>query len=202
MGSTVGFSGFANLTVTSSGGLQASFDTGTIKGGNALQLTLTVSSPAPAGGLVYTLTSSDPAIAPPATMTIPAGAKTASLGIPTNAVLADLLVSVTAAKDGVSKIASATVQAPQVKSANAALASVVGNTSVVVVVLLDGPAPAGMNLAASSNSTFATIPATIPVPTGQAYVLATVTAKKSPLKRLVTITLAGKLVKLTLLPSP
>lgn len=76
-------------------------DPGVVKGGEATTLTATLNCPAPAGGAAVALSSSHPAIAPvPTSLTIPAGAKKASITITTSAVARQTDVKITGVYGG------------------------------------------------------------------------------------------------------
>jgi len=82
----------------------------TVLGGGASTGTVTLSGPAPAGGTVVSLMSSNAAAAQvPATVTVPAGATTATFAVTTSPVAADTLVTITATHNSVSRTATLTV---------------------------------------------------------------------------------------------
>jgi hypothetical protein len=79
----------------------------TVKGGLSSQATVTVTSPAPAGGLVVRLFSSKPRIAAvPASVTIPAGASSVTVLVRTRAVTNRNFATISATLNGVTKGAS------------------------------------------------------------------------------------------------
>jgi hypothetical protein len=82
-----------------------------VKGGRSTtNNTVTLNGPAPAGGAAVTLTSGDPAVAAvPATVTVAAGATSATFKITTTAVTSNTVVSITATYGGGSKAANLTV---------------------------------------------------------------------------------------------
>jgi hypothetical protein len=80
-----------------------------VAGGNTLQVSLTLSAAAPAGGAVVTLTSSNTAAARvPASLTVAAGQSFATFNVTTSAVAADTAVTITGTY-GVSRSATITV---------------------------------------------------------------------------------------------
>ncbi|MCU1237737.1 MAG: Alkaline phosphatase [Candidatus Solibacter sp.] len=93
-----------------------SVDSGYVVGGSSTVLgTVTIGDPAPAGGAVIALTSSDPAAAffpGGASVTIPSGSASATFTIATGAVAAVELVTVTASWNGVNQTASFDLVAP------------------------------------------------------------------------------------------
>jgi hypothetical protein len=84
-----------------------------VSGGNSAQGTVALNFTAPAGGIVVTLASSNPAVAKvPASVTVPAGARSASFTVTTSAVAASTTVSITGSLAGTSQSGSLTVTAP------------------------------------------------------------------------------------------
>ena len=82
-----------------------------VNGGQSLQVSLTLSAAAPAGGAVVTLSSSNTAAAHvPASVTVPAGQGFATFNVTTSAVAADTPVTITGTY-GVSQTATITVLA-------------------------------------------------------------------------------------------
>jgi uncharacterized protein (TIGR03790 family) len=72
-----------------------------VGGGGSSVATLTLAAPAPAGGAVVNLTSSNTVAATvPSSITIPAGATTASFNIKTNPVTSELIAKITASASG------------------------------------------------------------------------------------------------------
>ncbi|MGJ5817302.1 S8 family serine peptidase [Paludibaculum fermentans] len=130
---------------------------------------LSITAPAPAGGLAISLSSSDPAVAPPATVTVPAG--TTSSGfftIPTTSVSTATSVIVTATLGGVAKTATVLVKPPALLTFTASPATVSGGKTITSAsVTLDGPAgPSGAVIVLSSSDPSVTPPATVTVPSG------------------------------------
>jgi hypothetical protein len=144
----------------------------TVAGGNTASNSLTLASPAPAGGLTFNLASSDPSIATvPASVTVAAGATSSPTFNITAAVVAtSTTATIFASLSGVSgTIASATVldQSPQVTSVVLTPPTVTGGLSTTQnVVDISGLAPAGgMTITLSSSKPqIAVVPATVTVP--------------------------------------
>jgi hypothetical protein len=81
-----------------------------VKGGNTSQGTVTLSSFAPASGTLVTLASSNTGVATvPASVTVPAGATSATFTISTNKVSSSTSVGITASAGGVTRTAPLTV---------------------------------------------------------------------------------------------
>ena len=81
-----------------------------VKGGTAASAKVTLNGPAPAGGLLVTLTSAKPAVAASTSVVVPAGAKSATASIATYKVTANTTVDITATGGGVSMSATLTVK--------------------------------------------------------------------------------------------
>ncbi len=85
----------------------------TVTGGTSVQGTLALNSPAPTGGAIVTLMSSNTLAATvPATVTIAAGATSTTFTVTTKTVTANAGVTISAIYAGVTKTAALTVQAP------------------------------------------------------------------------------------------
>ncbi len=77
--------------------LQAiSLGAASVTGGASLTGTITLTAPAPSGGVLVNLSSSDPSVQVPATVTVPAGQTTVTFSITTSTVTSSLSVTITA----------------------------------------------------------------------------------------------------------
>jgi hypothetical protein len=111
-----GVSRAASLTVTASPSPAISaiaLSPATLAGGNSSQATVTLSSAAPSGGAVVQLSSSNAAVATvPASVTVPAGASSATFTVSTAPVTATASATITGAAGGASRSAVLTVSPP------------------------------------------------------------------------------------------
>ncbi len=128
-------------------------------------------SPAPAGGAVVLISSSNPAVAAvPASVTVAEGTATSpNFSIVTTAVAAATPVTISASYGGVTKPATLTVNPMVLTSLVVSPVSVVGPVSARYNrVTLNGPAPpAGITVGlSSSNPAVASVPASAVVPAG------------------------------------
>src|SRR5467141_3029272 len=139
--------------------------------------TVTLSGPAPSGGALVTLSSSNTAAARvPASVTVAAGAASATFTASTSAVTASAAVTISAAYGGVTRTASITVAPappPAVTLSSLTLrptSVIAGTQSSTGTVTLSGPAPPGGALVtlSSSNTAAARVPASVTVAAGAA----------------------------------
>jgi len=183
-----------------------------VVGGNSSTGTVTLSGPAPSGGFVVSLSSSNTNVATvPSTVTVPAGATSANFTISTRAVSSATSVTITASAGGVSRSATLTVNpSPSVtlQSLTISPTSVVGGNSATGTVTLSGPAPSGgfvVNLS-SSNTNVATVPSTVTVPAGATSANFTISTRAVSSATSVTITASAggvsRSATLTVNPSP
>jgi hypothetical protein len=151
-------------------------------GGNHSIGTLTLSGPAPAGGAVVALSSSNPAVAsvpPPGSVAVPSGATTATGVVTTHPVSTTTPVTIYATYAGVTRTATLSVKPPALVSIAVNPASVTHGTNSTATVTLSGPAPAAGVVVAlsSSNTAAATVPASVAVPGAATTANATVSTK-------------------------
>jgi len=150
-----------------------------VNGGQTIQVSLTLSAAAPAGGAVVTLTSSNAAAKVPASVTVPAGQGFATFNVTTSPVATTTVVTITGTY-GVSQTATITVNgtpASALSSVTLNPSSVAGGASSAGTVTLTSAAPAGNALVtlASSNTVAAGVPASVVVTAGQTQATFTVT---------------------------
>jgi len=140
-----------------------------------------LSAAAPSGGAVVALASSNPAVAGvPASVTVAAGASTASFSVTTSAVGANTSVTLTGTYNGTSRAGTLTVTPVAAPASLSTLAlnpgSVTGGGTSQGSVTLTSAAPSGGALVAlSDNSTAAAVPASVTVPAGATGASFTVT---------------------------
>jgi hypothetical protein len=145
-------------------------------GGSPAQGTVQLTFPAPAGGTVVGLGSSNPSVAsPPASITLPAGSTSGTFTINTQPVATDTFVRLSATLNGqtITSLTQLLVQPPP------SLASLSTNPSTVVpnmfgdelipaIVTITEPVPTDSNgvviALSSSNTQVATVPATVTIP--------------------------------------
>lgn len=142
----------------------------TVIGGNTVNLTVTLSSAAPAGGVLVKFTSSSAISATvPASVTIPAGDQSVTVPVATHIVNNTLSVALHAITGSKNLIAKLTVQAIPLVSVTVDPAQVVGGDGATGTVNVGAVAPPGglpVRLV-SGNTAFAQIPAGVTIAEGQ-----------------------------------
>lgn len=182
----------ATLTITPTQVTGFTVNNDSVTGGSNSMGTITISAPAPTGGLVVTLTNNKPAlITAPASITVPAGTTSVNFSWATAPTLSSQTASYGATIANVGKTASQTVVPPKVVSVSFATKAVTGGTSVIVTVTLDGPAPAGYGITlGSSNPSRLSVPSVIKPTTGNSTATTTVTPTTGA-ETSVTLTASG-----------
>jgi hypothetical protein len=145
-----------------------------VNGGNPSTGQITLSGPAPSGGTVVTLSSSNTSVATvPASVTVAAGSTTAAFQVTTSASTSSTTVTISASSSGLTQSASLTVTpqpaaGPTLTSLTLTPGTVVGGSSSSGLVTLSGTAPSGGALVSltSSSTSVVTVPANITVPAG------------------------------------
>ena len=160
----------ANLTVNPVALLSVALSPASVVGGVSSKANkVTLNAPAPAGGVIVNLTSSDPGVGLPASVTVAAGATASPVfTITTSSVSATDMVTISATYNNVTKTAILTVNPVALVSVTLSPASVVGGVSTTLnKVSLNGPAPAGgisVNLISSTPGVG--VPASVTVAAG------------------------------------
>jgi hypothetical protein len=152
-----------------------------VAGGHASTGTVQLNAAAPTGGITVNLSSNNTAVVSvPASVTVSAGATTATFAITTNAVSSPTTVTITALYDStVTATLSVNAIATGVQSISLNPTSVVGGVaSAIGTVTLNGSAPTGgIVVTLSSDNPAATVPATILIPADATYGIFTVSTQ-------------------------
>lgn len=141
----------------------------TVDGGASATGTVTLSGPAPAGGAVVLLTSSNPAAAAvPASVTVPAGATMASFSVTTRPVQSAVPVVISASYAGATQPSIVTVVPGGLAGISLDPPEIIGGSNATGSVVLSAPAAPGGAVVtlSSSNQGAATVPASVTVPGG------------------------------------
>jgi len=174
-------------------------------GGGQLLGVVVLGYPAPTGGIVIALTSSNSAAASfPATASVPAGQMSMIFPIKTNSVAVNTAVTITATAGSQTRSAQFTIQAPILASVVIAPGTITGGASTTGTVTLSSPAPiGGISIALIPSVTSVTVPKTITIPVGALSASFPVTTRTvtSSTSTVVSAALNGtKTAALTLLP--
>ena len=166
-GTYLGLSQTATLTLTAVNLVGLSVSPSTVEGGSASTGTVTLSGPAPAGGVVVSLTSGNIAATVPASVTVAVGATSATFNISTTPVATSAAVTLTAGFNGTSQSALLNVQSPLLVSVGIAPASIVGGNVATGTVTLARSAPAGgATISLGASNTTLGVQASVTVPAG------------------------------------
>jgi hypothetical protein len=177
--------------------------------------TVTLSAAAPSGGAQVALSSSDTTTAQvPSSVTVPAGATSATFTVTTSAVATSTSVTISASFGGVTQTASLTVTpqpppSPTLASLTVSPATVVGGSqSSTGTVTLSAAAPSGgAQVALSSSDTAAAqVPSSVTIPAGSTWATFTVTTSAVATSTWVTISASfggvTQTASLTVTPPP
>lgn len=137
-------------------------------GGRPVNLTVTLPTPAPTGGSAVALSSSDVSLATvPPGVTVPAGARSATVAVQPTPVTTTTAVTFTAVRLGYAKPVTLTITPPVPSSVSLSPNPVRGGAVVTGRVSLNGPAPAGgVTVALQSSHVAVTPPPGITVAAG------------------------------------
>ena len=116
-----------------------------VVGGKSSQGTVTLDGPAPSGGVVVSLLSSNTSVASvPANVTVLSGNTSATFTVTTLPVSNSTTVNISAWYGGVSRSSTLTVNAPSLSSVSLSPSIVVGGRTSTGTVTFNGPAPSGV----------------------------------------------------------
>jgi len=162
-----GYTQTATLTITPSIPTAVSFTPNVVVGGNASTGRVTLNGVAGPDGAVVTLVSSSPKVTVPATVTVPAGATSATFTASTVTIPSNINATVRASFNGANATGTIAVQAPKPSAVSYNPTILTGGKAGVGTVTLNGKAPAGGYevLLTADNGIF-TIPASVTVAEG------------------------------------
>jgi hypothetical protein len=158
----------ALITITAPAPVLVTWSTSPVTGGTSTTGTLIISGPAPAGGSTVSLASSSLSALVASSVTIPAGAMTATFTVTTNVVSNDTSAVISATVYGTKLKSTLSILGPKVSSVTLAAASIASTTTTTGTVTLSTNAPVGgkvVNLS-SSNAAVASVPVSVTVAAG------------------------------------
>ena len=158
----------ATLNVSAATVSALTFSLPSIAGGSSVVGTIGLTSPAPAG-LTVNLTSSDPSLTVPASVTFAVGATAANFTATSIPVAVDTPVNVVAGENGTSVTGSVSVYAPRLLLLTLNPSVIIGGLSTSATVSLTSPAPAGFSAAISSSNPLVTVPTSVTFPAGTTF---------------------------------
>lgn len=175
-------------------------------GGVNIAGTVQLTGPAPTGGKVVTLVSSNTARATvPANVTVPAGATSANFAITTIPTLVNASSVITATTGAVSKTRFIAIVAPVLQTATLTSTTIKGGQSTTMVVTLGTPAPTGYTVTLLSGApSLVQLPSSYAIPANSTTV--NVPVLSSPVTSTIAVTLVAyrgpyiKVMTLTLTP--
>ena len=166
----------------------------TVLGGASSQATITLSSPAPIGGLVLSLASSTASVTVPATATVPAGQTTVHFTVTTSLVSTQVTANISASLNGTTTTAALTVNPLKLAKLSFSTSSVIGGSTTIVTGTVTIPtalAVATPVTLASSLVSVASVPTTVTIPAGKTSATFTVTTSDTSATQTVTFTATG-----------
>ena len=186
-----GVNATAALTITPAVALSAvTLNPISVIGGSPSTGTVTISGPAPTGGLSIGLSSNNSSATVAASVNLTAGSTTATFAATTRAVTSSTTATITASYSGVNKTALLTIT-PAVALSSVTLnpISVIGGSPSTGTVIISGPAPAGgLSIGLSSNNSSATVAASVNLTAGSTTATFAVTTRTVTSSTTATIT--------------
>jgi hypothetical protein len=181
-----------------------------VTGGNSSAglVTLNATPGSGSGAVSVAMTSSTKSASTPSTVSIAVGANTGKFTYSTSSVTSVTSATVTATLNGSSQHATLTILPTSLLTVSVSPTSVQGSSTKVVsgTITLSGPAPAAGAVVTltSSNTTIATLPASVKIPSGKSSITFTVAHKKVASQATVTISASygGTTVSTTLTITP
>lgn len=158
-----------SMTIQPTSVFSVAISPASVIGGTAVTATVRLTGPAAPDGATVAMSSDNTAAMPPATVTVPAGAREVSFPVQTGALPVDKTVNVRALLGGATASAPLKIIAPLLQDVWMTPGWVFGGDVTECVVYLTGPAPAGgtvVKLSKNSTIGLVTMPATITVPAG------------------------------------
>jgi dipeptidyl aminopeptidase/acylaminoacyl peptidase len=146
-----------------------------IVGGYTSSGTVLLNGPAGPDGTTVTLTSSNPAVEVPASITVPAGKTFTTFAASTMPVLSKTTASITATLNGTTASTTLSVTPAVLSGLSVSPQSIAGGEFASGIVNITGPAPTGgVTVYLSSSQKFVTVPSSVVIPSGQNFAFFTV----------------------------
>jgi len=168
----------APLTVVPPVIVDLNLDPPTVQGGSSSSGNVTLSGPAPSGGIVIKIASDNKAAIAPGPITIAAGKTMGSFVVKTIPVSVKTVANLKATSGSTSVAAPLTILSPALKTLTVSPSTIKGGAHATGTVTLTSPAPTGGTvITLASNQSAAKTPATVTVPAGKTSVTFQVVTK-------------------------
>ena len=166
-----------------------SLSSSSVVGGSPVFGTVTLTAPAPAGGLPVSLTSDSALATMPGTVTIPGGETGHTFEIDTSNASTLVVVAITATLpySASTKTTSLTIGRIEVEALSVGIDALPGGLPVSGTVTLSVAAPVDLSVALSSSGDVARVPPSVTIPAGTVSQTFDITTMNSPPTRTVTI---------------
>jgi dipeptidyl aminopeptidase/acylaminoacyl peptidase len=195
------------LNITSLSLVSLSLNPSTVTGGTPSTGTVTLTGPAPTGGIVVALNSALFAAQVPASVKVSAGHTSATFTITTTAVASQTTSAISATVGASSQSAILTITPPQLQSLNFSPTTVIGTNSSVGVLTISSVAPmGGLFITLTSDSSVASPSvSTLKVPGGQtsaSFTVATTAVARQTTAHITASGLSGQLTTALIVNPP
>ncbi|MDQ2740489.1 MAG: hypothetical protein M3Y35_18140, partial [Actinomycetota bacterium] len=176
----------APLTINPPGLVSLTVNPASVVGGNPATGTVTLSSPAPSGGLSIALASDTAAASVPASVAVASGQTTATFPITTSSVTAAAIAHLSGSLNGATATAALTVNPVACAAPTLSSLTVASTTGTIT---LSGPAlPGGQVMGLSSSNAAVSVPPTVSIAPGQTNAMFPLTVRPPPAPVTVTLT--------------
>lgn len=166
-----------------------SLDPTTVGGGASTTAQVTISSPAPQGGMLVNLSSSKSTAQVQSSVKIPEGHASATFAVSTTAVTAATTVTITATLGNVTQSATLNLNPIGLSALSVHPSTVKDGSSSTGVVELNGPAGSGgLVVSIASNNTAVTVPRTVTIAAGHSSATFAITTTAVTVQTTVTLT--------------
>ncbi|MFM7186276.1 MAG: hypothetical protein ACKO14_00510 [Armatimonadota bacterium] len=180
-----------SLTVNPAMVLSVKLQRTSMIGGSTQDVTVNLSGPAPDGGVIISMSTTNTAVRLPTTLRIPAGATSGVVSVLSVPVASKVTGQLVAQVGALKKTASVGVIPAVISSIVASRGTIVSGESVDFTVNLTGVAPAGgTSMVLTSASAALSVPASVTVPAGQTSI--SFTAASNPVAKAVSVKITDK----------
>lgn len=179
----------ATLTITPAALLSVTVSPSMVIGGTTSTGTVSLNGNVFTGSFVVSLSSGNPSVIVPKSVTIPAGSSSATFSVTTKAVATATTVTITAKNGVIAKTGSISVVPPVLASLSVSPTTVAPGGLSTGTLSIGGPAPAGgLSVLLSSTSSKLTIPARVVIAAGKSTATFSIRTTKATPAGSVTIT--------------